>query len=204
MLPPASPRLAEFIGIMMGDGGINNAWQATITVNAIADAAYAEHIRNLCLNLFGTAPAIRRRKTRQALVISLASTTVVDFLVSKGLCRGNKLDQGLSIPGWVLKDSEFQKSCVRGLVDTDGCLFIHAHSVGGKRYQNIGLCFSSASPRLLRQVAVIFEKNGIVPHIDKRGRNIYLYREAAVARYLEIFGTSNERIGSLYQKWRGA
>lgn len=188
---------------MMGDGGINNSWQATITINAIADAAYAAYIHALCLELFGIAPAMRKRKGRQALVLSLASTTVVDFLVSKGLCRGNKLAQGLAMPGWILADPILQRACVRGLVDTDGCLFIHRHAVRGKMYRNLGLCYSSASPTLLQQVASAFEKNGIVAHIDKRCRNIYLYRQAAVAAYLEIFGTSNDRISGVYKKWRG-
>ncbi|MDP2594071.1 MAG: LAGLIDADG family homing endonuclease [bacterium] len=204
VLPAISPKLAEFMGIMMGDGGINNPWQATITVNAIADKAYASYVHDLCIDLFWIAPAVRKRNGRQALVISLASTTVVDFLVSRGLCRGNKLLQGLKIPSWILKSTRYHRACVRGLVDTDGCLFVHKHRVRGKQYQNIGLCFSSASPKLIQQVASVFEKYGIMPHIDKRGQNLYLYREAAVARYLEIFGTSNERIGSLYQKWRGA
>ncbi len=44
----------------------------------------------------------------------------------------------------------------------------------------------------------------IIPHIDKRGQNIYLYREDAVQRYLKRFGTSNERISSVYRYWKGA
>ena len=35
LLPKHSVHLAEFFGIMLGDGGINNPWQATITLNAI-------------------------------------------------------------------------------------------------------------------------------------------------------------------------
>lgn len=203
ILPVDSAQLAEFIGIMMGDGGINNEWQATITMNAISDKAYANYIHDLCLELFGIVPAIRQRKTRQALVISLSSTTIVDFLVSRGLRRGNKLAQGLSIPKWILIDQSYKLACVRGLVDTDGCLYIHKHKVGGKSYKNIGFCFTSHSPKLIRQIAAIFEEFGIIPHSSTGGRNIYLYKEDAVAKYLEIFGTSNERIRSLYQKWRG-
>ncbi len=52
------------------------------------------------------------------------------------------------------------------------------------------------------QVADIFGKCSIVPHISKQGRAIYLYRADAVARYLSIFGTSNERIKSVFENWR--
>jgi intein/homing endonuclease len=202
-LPDDSPQLAEFIGIMMGDGGINNPWQATITLNAVADQAYADYISDMCIELFQVVPAVRKRKGRKALVISLASMTVVEFLVSKGIHKGNKLVQGLRIPDWILANPYFWRRCVRGLIDTDGCLFIHAHRVAGRQYSNIGLCFSSASPPLIQQVAALFEKSGIMPHIDRRGRNIYLYKKSAIANYLETFGTSNERIESLYRRWRG-
>ena len=90
---------------------------------------------------------------------------------------------------------------MRGLMDTDGCLFVHAHRVGGKSYKNIGLCFTSYSPKMLGQVAGVFEEFGIIPHIGTQGRSIYLYRADAVAKYLKVFGTSNKRISSLYEKW---
>jgi intein/homing endonuclease len=203
-LPKRSSRLAEFMGIMLGDGGINNAWQATITMNALKDVEYAHYLVGLVKDLFGIVPAVRKRKTSQALVISIASTTVVDFLVREGLPRGNKLKNGVAVPSWILHNPLYRARCVRGLIDTDGCLFVHTHSVSKKRYFNIGLCFSSASPVLIKQVADAFGKVQIIPHIDKRGRNIYLYREDAVRQYLKRFGTSNERISSVYRYWKRA
>src|SRR3989344_180675 len=194
IIPKQSSRLAEFMGIMLGDGGINNLWQANITVNAVKDANYAHHISKMCAYLFGIAPTIRKRKDRQALVISLASTSVVDFLVKQGLSRGNKLKQGLKIPPWILSKSTYRKACVRGLVDTDGCLFIHTHKIRRKVYKNIGFSFTSYSPELIFQTATILEEFGIMPHITKRGQNIYLYQSNAVAKYLKIFNTSNRRI----------
>lgn len=86
-------------------------------------------------------------------------------------------------------------------MDTDGCLYIHKHSVSGKYYKNIGLCFCSYSPRLIEQAASLFEEFGIIPHISNQGRSIYLYKASAVARYLEVFGTSNERISSVYKEF---
>ena len=189
---------------MLGDGGINNLWQANITVNAIKDAHYANYVSKLCVSLFGIAPTMRKRKSRQALVISLASTSVVDFLIEQGLLKGNKLKQGLKIPSWVLGRASCRKACVRGLVDTDGCLFIHTHKVLGKIYRNIGLSFTSYSPELIFQMANIFEEFGIVPHITRRGRDIFLYQADAIVKYLKIFGTSNRRLSSVYSKWRDA
>lgn len=203
-LPKYSTGLAEFFGIMMGDGGINNPWQANVTLNSIKDAKYAEYVSVLCKKLFDITPAIRKRKTRNTLVLSLASTSVVDFLVTNGLIRGNKLKTGLRIPKWILKKPLYKQACVRGLIDTDGCMFVHVHKVKGKVYRNIGLCFTSLSSELIFQVADILAEFRIMPHITKRGKDIYLYQENAVIKYLKVFGTSNERIESVYKKWRDA
>lgn len=204
VLPKYSPALAEFFGIMIGDGGINNLWQANITLNSIKDAKYSIYVSCLCKKLFGITPAMRKRKTRNALVVSLASTSVVDFLVDNGLVRGNKLKVGLRIPKWILEKPLYKQACVRGLIDTDGCMFVHVHKVKGKIYRNIGLCFTSLSPELIFQVADILAEFKIMPHITKRGKDIYLYQEDAIIKYLKVFGTSNERIESVYKKWRDA
>lgn len=188
---------------MLGDGGIASPWQAVITLNSVKDADYSGYVCALIKNLFGIVPASSKHKTRNALRIIINSTTVVRFLVSEGLSMGNKLKQGLAIPAWILSKKEYAAACVRGLVDTDGCMFVHKHTVAGKEYKNIGLTFSSRSPRLISQVAALFEEFGIIPHITKRGQDIYLYRADAVARYLRVFGTSNERIRSVYERHKG-
>jgi intein/homing endonuclease len=203
-IPKPSVFLAEFFGIMIGDGGINNDWQANITLNTEADAKFILFVSKLCNRLFKILPAIRKRKEKRATIVSLASTTVVDFLVDSGLRRGNKLKQGLEIPNWILSKKTYRIACVRGLMDTDGCLFIHKHAVQGKQYSNIGLSFTSASFRLIEQVSSVFEEVGITPHISGGGRNIFLYKESAVDRYIKIFGTSNDRIASVYKRWRDA
>jgi len=202
-LPKPSVELAEFFGIMIGDGGINNSWQANITLNAEADKDYVGYVIELSKKLFGVVPGIVKRKNEKAVVVSLASTSLVDYLVDGGLPRGNKLEQGLKMPDWILRESHYRVACMRGLMDTDGCLYIHRHMIAGKQYRNIGLCFCSHSPELIMQASAIFEEFGIIPHISNQGRSIYLYRASAVARYLEVFGTSNKRISSVYQEFGG-
>ena len=204
ILPKYSVELAEFFGIMMGDGGINNPWQANITLNSIKDAEYAKYVSILCNKLFDIFPATHKRKTRNTLVLSLASTSVVDFLVKNGLVRGNKLKTGLKIPKWILEQPSYKKACVRGLIDTDGCMFVHTHKVLDKIYKNIGLCFTSYSLELIFQVVDILAEFDIMPHISKRGRDVTLYQEKAIIKYLRIFDTSNNRIKSVYKKWRDA
>lgn len=202
ILPQDSVELAEFMGIMAGDGGVSNQWQFAITVNSLADALYAEHIRKLILQLFNLEVRFMERE-RHALVIVCSSVTVLEFLFKKGFTRGHKINLGITMPKWVKNESAYEKAFVRGLVDTDGCIFIHKHTVAGKEYRNLGLTFTSFAPGLVNSVVEAFQKNGIMPHLSNRGRSVYLYKEESVVKYLSIFGSSNPRIARKYEEWRG-
>ncbi len=202
-IPRESIRLAELMGIEFGDGGINNLWQMVITLNADKDAEYAKYVCGLIYKLFGIDPVVRKRGKRTLQIVS-SSISLVDFLIKKGAVRGNKIKQNFDIPDWVRKNDKYAKVFVRGLIDTDGCLYVHRHIVRGASYENIGFCFTSYSINLLDSVVNIFRKFGIKPYVKNKGRNIYLYSNDAVENYLHIFGSSNPRIFNLYKNWRDA
>lgn len=202
-LPAVSPDLAEFMGVEFGDGGINNPWQVVVTVNSDKDRTYARYLSSLIQRLFGLEPVLRKRPWQKALVVVASSATLVDFLISKGAARGNKIAQQIDVPKRIVSQPELERRFVRGLVDTDGCLYIHHHTIKGVPYRNIGLCFTSLSQKLLYSVARILDRNSIKPHISN-GKHVYLYRQESVTRYLGIFGSSNPRIFRKYEEWRGA
>ena len=201
--PNNSVELAEFLGIEFGDGGIGNLWQIVISLNSISDKKYSKYIVNLGLRLFGVIPSIRKRANQNTLVLVYSSTSLVDFIVSKGAVRGNKILQQIDIPNWVKLNPEYERTFVRGLMDTDGCLYIHHHTIKGVPYKNIGLCFTSFSEKLVLSVAAILRKNGIKPYITNKRRNVYLYSARSVVKYLDTFGSSNPRIINKYLEWRG-
>ncbi len=203
-IPSVSEDLAEFLGIEFGDGGIGNPWQVVISLNSKSDAEYAMHIQRLIKRLFSIVSVLRKRPNQNTLVIVCSSMNLVDFLVGKGAVRGNKVLQRIDVPGWIRTNPAYQKAFVRGLVDTDGCLYIHNHVIKGIRYRNIGLCFTSSSKPLVTSTSIILKKFGVEPHITDEHRRIYLYSGDAVSRYLRVFGSSNSRILDKYKEWRGA
>ncbi|HSW88067.1 MAG TPA: LAGLIDADG family homing endonuclease [Candidatus Saccharimonadales bacterium] len=203
-IPSESFALAEFLGIVLGDGGINNNWQLIISLNSILDVDYSIYIVSLIKKLFNIVPATRKRPNQNTLVIVASSTTLVENLIERGAVRGNKILQMIDIPSWIKSNMEYKKAFVRGLVDTDGCLFIHKHRIKNVVYENIGFCFTSFSEHLINSVANILLEFGIQPHIHKNKQHIYLYSEKAIVRYLNIFGSSNTRIYQKYASWRDA
>ena len=203
-IPRKSKKLAELFGIVFGDGGINNDWQLVITLDTNSDLKYSYYVHGLLNKLFRAKIAVRKRPGQNALVLVCSSTNLVDFLVDRGTVRGNKIVQQIDVPDWIKNNSNYEKAFVRGLVDTDGCLFIHKHIVKGKLRNDIGFCFTSYSKKLLNSVANIFNKFKIKPHITDKGRRIYLCGVKNIIDYLKIFGSSNPRIINKYKEWKGA
>ncbi len=194
--------LAEFMGIVFGDGGINNDWQLVISLNSLTDREYSDYILKLIYDLFHIKAAIRKRPNQNTLVIVCSSTSLVDFLVEQGAVKGNKITKQIDIPNWVSSNSLYSKFFVRGLIDTDGCLYTHKHKCKGKEYMNIGLCFTSFSENLTSSVAIVLKKFNIVPHVKENNHRIYLYSRQAVVKYLKSFGSSNSRIKRKYWDFR--
>lgn len=203
-IPSESIELAELMGIIAGDGGINNDWQLVISLNSIKDLEYAKYVHQLLKNLFNIEVAVRKRPKQNTLVLVCSSINLLDFLVSKGAIKGNKILGGINVPLWIQGNSRYEKAFVKGLVDTDGCLYIHKHITKGKLRKNIGFCFTNCSEKLLNAVADILSKFKIKPHVTDNGKRIYLYSAKAIAHYLAAFGSSNPRITNTYKKWRGA
>jgi hypothetical protein len=168
-----------------------------------ADVEFAQYVAYLFEELFGITPTIRKRPNQNTLVVVGSGISLIEFIMSKGIVRGNKVAQQFDIPNWIKNNPEYQRYFVRGVVDTDGGLYTHRHKVGGKEYVNLGFCFTSYSKNLLYSVANIFEHFGVKPHIDKREHGIYLYSERAVLKYIEVFGTSNPRLSEKFLNWRG-
>ena len=92
--PEPSSLLAEFLGIMLGDGGVG-PHQITITLNAITDADYADFVVDVIVQMFGLIPSQKTRKNACNIVVS--SIELVEFLCQKGLVRGNKVTHTKSL-----------------------------------------------------------------------------------------------------------
>lgn len=202
-IPSESTSLAELVGILFGDGGISNPWQIIVSLNSDLDLDYSLYVSDLFQKLFSIKTTTRKRPNQKTLVIDCSSSSVLDFLVSKGIVIGNKIAQEFDMPQWIINNPQYKRFFIRGLIDTDGCLYIHQHKVRGKLYKNLGLCFTSYSKRLLHSTASVFQEFGIKPHISNQERSIYLYSYKSVLKYLDTFGSSNPRILRKYDQWRG-
>lgn len=200
-IPKLSPLLAEFAGIILGDGGITNR-QVVVSLDSQNDRAYAEFVVNLFYKLFGVHASIRYRKTSRCLDIVVSRTALVSFCASIGLLEGNKVKRQADIPAWIMAQAHFRKACVRGLMDTDGSIFNECHLIGGKRYSYPRLWFVSHSKPLRESVCKTLEIAGFSPKI-RRDRAVTLEKPSDVIRYFSFIGTSNPKHRERFERITG-
>ena len=192
--------MAEFTGVMLGDGGITNS-QIKITTNSIDDKEYTIFIKKLIKKLFDIEPSVcPRKKEISALDIIVSRKKLVEFCNKKlGLHIGNKLKQGLDIPNWIRKNLKFEERCVRGLIDTDGSIFNEVHNIKGIKYSYMRLNFTSASPELRKSVFDILNKLNLNPKM-RNDRCVQIEDKENIKKYFKIIGTSNPKHLKRYYK----
>lgn len=190
-----SIRLAEFVGIVLGDGGITNE-KLTITLNSEADHEYINYVTELGNYLFGSKPKTRRKMNDKAIDLNYYGVQLIKYLIKLGLKVGNKVKQQVGVPDWVYSSNQYKLACTRGLMDTDGGVFIHKYIVNGKLYSYKNICFSNQSLPLLRFVYGTLKEVGLTPKIKDKIENkkVWLYNTNEVGQYLEIVGSSNQRL----------
>ncbi|HUC88231.1 MAG TPA: hypothetical protein VMR95_03735 [Candidatus Binatia bacterium] len=189
--PVNSSLLAEFMGIMIGDGCLTK-YQAMIATNATTDHEYGFFVAKLIENLFGVKPAVINRESMNCTCITASSTELVKFLKLRGLLEGNKIKQGLDIPAWIQSNREYSKACIRGIFDTDGCIFQELHRIKGEMYSYQRWSIVSASPFLRKSIYNILYDLEFSPKI-RNNRSINLESSVDVIRYFKLIGTSNSK-----------
>lgn len=189
-IPEKGIHLAEFVGIVLGDGNISD-YAVRITLDSLSDKDYITYVSLLIMKLFNVTPKIFKHKKFRAVDIVMHRKNIVDFCVTLGLKIGNKIKQNVDIPQWIKDNNDYSIACVRGLIDTDGCFFRHSYMSNGKRYSYIKIAFTNRNSSILKSVKEILINLGFCVRMTKDGDDIRIENKKDVARYLNVIGTSN-------------
>lgn len=127
-IPEKSEKLAEFFGIILGDGNIIRK-QMRVVVNK-NEKMYLGYVQKLVKDLFDLESKIHKHSRGgfensrdTALELCISSISLVKFCVENGLKIGNKIENQANIPRWCFENDKYLKGCVRGLFDTDGSVY---------------------------------------------------------------------------------
>jgi len=190
--PFFSQDLAEFVGIILGDGGITQ-YQVTITLHYKDDKEYGKFVVALIKKLFNVPVGACYCEKDSVVRFFVSRIKLVRFCVDKiGLKIGNKVKQRVDIPDWIKQSKLYSIACVRGLVDTDGCVFTHSYKVNGKLYKYKKICFTSYSSPLRQSVFNILKDNGLNSRFAQN-RDVRVDSIADVKKYFRIFTSHNPK-----------
>ena len=210
-------KLAEDIGIMIGDGCVlsykyNNLTNNFISVdgNSLTDREYLlDYVFNLKLNLYNLNFKSVFKKNRNEMRIQLNSQGLVQFYTRViGLPLGKKINIG--IPSCVWENNNLIKACLRGIMDTDGSFQI-------KKINYPVIKLATASQKLVEDCKKAFQLIGIktstktncarIHSVTKRPyitNYLYLSGRAKFSKYMELVGFSNPNNIQRYYLWENA
>ncbi len=207
LFPAYSGELAEFLGIVSGDGYMNHYPEQDKYVLEIAghseeDRDYLTHyVVELVTRLFNIKPAIVFRKTEKSMYVRVISKGIISFLSSAGFKKGYK--GNFEVPDWILKDESFFISYIRGYFDTDSSVTFLRNRKTVAPYPKISL--ASISENSTASINEFLNRKGFKTNIhiergfDKRTQKnkeinrITLNGRGNMKKWVEIVGFHNPK-----------
>jgi len=197
-IPGKSEKLAELIGIILGDGNINyykkgkkiGVYQINIAGDKNLDKDYhLNYVTPLFKELFEVKVKERLSKIGNGRYLVISSKQLVNFLISSGLKPGSKIKNQSTIPIWVWGNKNFLRVCLRGLIDTDGSIF----RMSKRDYNLIRINFTNHNFTLLNDSRKAFLELGYHPSKIINNRQFHLSRQNEIKEYLKEIGFKNAK-----------
>lgn len=197
-----NPEICEFIGAFIGDGylgnyGLNkNQYVLGLAGDKKLDEDYFNsYLKPLIKRNFPfTKPKIYYRRDENTIMFRINSKELFRFFINLGFNTGKK-SRNVIIPEKIIKNKNFMNSTVRGIFDTDGCIFLDKRKSYKKYYPRITLQLSSLN--LINQLENHLSKDFKV-YINKSNRDGYrnyieIYGHKQLETFLKQIGFSNKR-----------
>ena len=219
-----TPELAEFLGIMIGDGHLafgprksKNGnpylkYKVAIACNS-EESQYVSFLQGLFESLFSSSLYKIRDKRSKCLILQKNSKPIAKFLkYSCGLPTNNKTNS-LSIPPIILDGSgKIKCAFLRGLADTDFSLLFKNKNKSYHTYPVIKATFRGK--KIIDGIRRLYDDLGFTYCVvyeeksyDKRQsryeykNSIYLNGRGNLARWMKKIGFSNYKNLAKFRKW---
>ncbi len=200
-IPEKNENLAEFIGIMLGDGNIYvnekyKAYQVKIVGDFYKDFIYLNnYVKKLIINNFSISPIFYKRKRDNGLDIKLNSINLVKSLLDLGLKSGDKIKNQVTIPDWIYKKEKYLVSCIRGLFDTDGSVYELLPNWPGLfqiTFTNKNMTLLQDTRKALLKLKIKVSNISNLNSKDSTPR-IYITKKEEIKKFLRKVGFSNPK-----------
>lgn len=121
------------MGILLGDGNIRDfnaiegekhvtVYKTKVTLHR-KEKEIIKNVETLFKEISGREPSRYDSKNSKAINIYLYSKEFIERLNEIGLKSGNKTKNQVSVPDWIKQNKNYEKACLKGLIDTDGTIY---------------------------------------------------------------------------------
>ncbi|MBR9682208.1 MAG: hypothetical protein GOV02_00890 [Candidatus Aenigmarchaeota archaeon] len=178
--------MAEFIGILLGDGNIyiqesTGNYQIRIAFDAIKEIGFLKYVNKLIEKLFDTTFYTKYHRTVNVMYLCKGS---------KEICSGLKIILPKNrIPNWIFQDSKMLSSCIRGLIDTDGSIF----RMSRKDPHLLRIGFKNTNQGLLKDFKNGLEILGYHPSKIICKESVFLSRQGEIKKYIKDIRFNNPK-----------
>ncbi len=194
-----TPGIAEIVGIYIGDGHIyrnGNKFQIGFTGSPRTDVELFEHLQKLIKEEWGkeTNFSVKRKGLR----MRFRSKKITGFLINDlNLCYGEGKCERVKIPEKICRNWILAKHTIRGIMDTDGTVFV-SKKPRVEKYPVMEI--TTVSSELANQLKrILSERNfrlGKIRKFVKEGSRpsyrVALYGKKNIVKWLDEIGFSNK------------
>ncbi len=180
-----SSDLAEFVGILLGDGHVSKT-QIVVTVNR-REAGYIGFLQRFMKGLFDVVPhlcsSIQNKHRRNVVDLYIGSVDLVRYFLNMGLVM-NKVKEQVDVPTWIRTKDVYMRSFLRGFFDTDGSVY--------RLKYGVQILYRNFSQPLLDSTRRFLVKLNYRPSIAKY-HSVYITRKSDVARFFKHIRPHNQK-----------
>lgn len=199
-------KLCEFVGAIIGDGcidgftkpsGLSN-YHISITGDSNLDKDYlTEYFPNLVKKMFNVKANPSFRKTQTGLILNIYSKMIFYLVTGRlGMPIGKKT-LTIRIPEVIMNsEKQFLYSTIRGIADTDGCVYLDKRKAYKKPYARIHIV--TCSKPLFEQLKEILGEEFSLYVRESMAKvnmryDIVIYGNKQLEKWMKLIGFSNER-----------
>jgi len=178
-LNPNKNLQAYIVGLAIGDGNLSNPNGRATCLRITCDKKYPLLIKRIFNSLKELLPdnkaGITDRKSDKCVDVRISSNHLENLLGWKAT-NGSKFIQKVSVPKWIKKNNKYKTNCLKGLIETDGCMY------SDRKYNMVN--FSTIIPNLANDVYDMINSLGFNSHIYKikKGINKYNFNQKMTYR----------------------
>ena len=166
------------ISLAIGDGNLSNPNGRATRLRITCDKKYPLLIRRIVKSLQKLLPdnKVSVVDCKENCVDVSVFSNHLEKIVGWQAGKGSKFAQKVSIPNWIKRNKKYKINCLKGLIETDGCIY------SDRGYKMV--MFSTIIPKLANDVYEMINSLGFNSHIYKikRKANPYNFNQKIIYR----------------------